>query len=196
MNQSTHSCKSCTSLSIKNVIPDPCGSSTFSFPGYSDTAAVIEQCAAGRVRRWIDQQIRSDDTCPYPAVSISWPVALAVTPPRELTRPSLSALINDGAGRSGKVPTPSAIKDRPTDRDHAAATLSPCFPVQRKGETVVFVFLASRVGIIGPRRQHENYHSRQYYAFHKHIVLAISRPCKINNRQGGRYFPATEVNTH
>ena len=129
-------------LAIKNMIPDPGGSDTLSFPGYFDASTVIEQCTTGWIRRWINEQISGDCTCPCPPASITRPVALAITPPRKLTRWLFTALINNSAGRARKMAAPRAIEYRPADRDHADTTLPSCFPIKSKRKTMVFVFQA------------------------------------------------------
>ncbi len=75
-----------SSLTIEDVVPDPGSSSTLSLPRYFDAGAVVEQCATGRIRRWIDQQIRRNGARHYPPVSITWLVALAIAPPRKLAK--------------------------------------------------------------------------------------------------------------
>lgn len=136
-------------LTIENVGADPGGSSTLSLPRYFDAGAVVEQRPTGRVWRWIDQQVSGYCACRYPPVSIAWPVTFAITPPRELTRRLFTALIDNGAGRTGKMTTARAVEYRPADRDHAEATLPPCFPIQRKRETVMFRFQV--FGLTGAR---------------------------------------------
>lgn len=127
-------------LTIENVGPDPGGSSTLPLPRYFDASAVVEQRPTGRVWRWIDQQVSGYCACRYPPVSIAWPVTFAITPPRELTRRLFATLIDNGAWCPGKMTTARAVEYRPADRDHAEATLPPCFPIQRKRETVMFRF--------------------------------------------------------
>lgn len=128
-------------------MPDPRGSRSLSFPGHSNTGAVIEQRSTGGVRRRIDQQVGRNHPRPDPALAIPWPVAFSVTPPRKLTRPTLAALIHDRTGCARKMLAASTIEDRPANRDHTATTLTPRLPIQGQGEAVMFVFLASGASI-------------------------------------------------
>lgn len=130
----------CSALSIEYVAADPGRPSALSLPGHFDAGAVVKERAASWIWRWINQQIRGNGARHYPTVSITRPVALAITPPRKLARWLFAALIDDGAGRMGEMPTPRAIEYRPADCDHTEATLPPRFPIQCKSETVMFRF--------------------------------------------------------
>ena len=129
-------------LAIENMIPDPGGSDTLSFPGFFDASTVVEQRTTGWIRRWINEQFSGDCTCRYPPVSIPRPVAFAITPPRKLARWLFAALIDDGAGRARKMAAPRAVEYGPADGDHTDATLPSCFPIKSKRKTMVFDFQA------------------------------------------------------
>lgn len=154
-------------LPIEHVAADPRGSHPLSPPRRLDSGAVVEQRAAGRVRRRVDQQPGGYKEGRSPAPDVPRPVAPAIAPPRELTRRLFAALIYDTTGGRRKMPAAHAIEYCPAHRDHAQPTLSPGLPVNRKREAVLLLPQRPSVDLV---RADRSDNARQYnrYCSSKH----------------------------
>ena len=171
--QKTTRCRhSAQILSIEYVVPNPGSSNSRPSPRHWNIFAVIEQCTVSRILRRVYEEIGRDDARPCPAVSITRPVALAVTPPRKLTRAPLAALIYNSARCRRKMPTSCAIEYGPTDSNHSVVTFSSCFPIHRKREALLLFVQALGTSVVRIQRcQNTNYYRQYYYPSNFHIVL-------------------------